>query len=122
MIAIEKHLLPFYFLDRERAHLTFPVPALQLAAHFHPGRELAASNGLHKIFVTRTERVLRLQIKLDLVAGALPFQRFFDLRQDVAIATVQRGRRLIAVLKHLTVQVRHLKRTVTAVFYLIFMY
>ena len=107
MVAIQENLLTLYFFDHKRARVTLPVRTLQLTTHFHPGRELAPGNGLHKIFVALAERILRLQIKRDLVASGLPFQRFFDFGRDIAITAVQIGCRLFAVVKQLAGQFRN---------------
>ena len=99
MIAIEKDFLSFYFFNCERTRATLPVPTLQLAAHFHPGRKLAPGYGLHQILIMLAERFLWLQFQSYLIAVGLPFKGFFEFGQDIAIAAVQIRYRLFTVIK-----------------------
>ncbi len=96
MIAIQNDLVTFDLHDRKNLRMTGVILTLQLAAYLDAWWKLGLWNGLHKIFITQTKSVFRLEFKCRQKACNLPFQRLFDFRKRIAITAMQINHRFTA--------------------------
>ena len=107
VVAVEQHRVALDLDHVEHLIAAIGGAALQLAAHFHARRKVAARHGLRQAFVAQAEGVLGLQQQAGLVTHRLAVQRGLDFGQGVAVAAVQVGHGFLGFFEELALGVRH---------------
>jgi monothiol glutaredoxin len=109
VVAVEVHLWALD-LDHGKDMLgAVFAPTFELAAHLHTGRELGFGNRLDQRCVVLTEGVSGCQLNRSGEAYGLAFERFFDLGEGIAIATMQVGNGFLALVQQLATGVGNLE-------------
>ena len=99
MVGVEDDFVALDFDDGKSACLAIGVAAFQLATDFDAGGELGFGDGLQKRLIALAKSVRHRQIQGKAVTRLLTEQRFFHFGEDIAVAAVQVGDRLFALLK-----------------------
>lgn len=97
VVAVQQHGGAFDLGDEVVARFAVRAGALDLAADLHAGREVGLGHAGDQRFVALAERVFRGQVHGGLKARLLAFQRGFNLGEQVVVAAVQVGNRLLAL-------------------------
>jgi monothiol glutaredoxin len=109
VVAVQMHLWALD-LDHSKDMLgAVFAPPFELAAHLHTRRELGFGDGLDQRCVVLAEGVSRCQLDRGGKAYGLAFERFFDLGECIAIATMQVGNGFLALVQQLATGVGNLE-------------
>ena len=101
VVAVQVHGVALDLDDVEHMLLAVFATALQMATDLDARWEVLFGDGGDQLRVVLAEGILGRQRQGDFVAGFLALQRFFDLGEDVVVATVQVDHGLVALVNDL---------------------
>jgi len=99
VVGVQDDFVALDFDDGKGACLAIGIAAFQLAAYFDTGRKLGFGDGLQQRFVALAKGIRHRQIQSHAVTRLLAQQRFFHFGEDIAVAAMQVGDGLFALLK-----------------------
>jgi len=100
VVPVQMHLGALDFHHGESAGIALGITPFDLTADFDARGKLGFGNGLLQGRIKNAKCVFGAQVNGGLVACALPFQRRFDFRKNVAVAAMQIGQRLLAFFQY----------------------
>jgi monothiol glutaredoxin len=109
VVAVQMHLWALDFDHGKDMLGAVFTPTFELAADLDAGGELGFGDGLDQRCVVLAERINRGQLDRGCEAHRLTFQRFLDLGEGIAVATVQVGNGLLALVQQLATGVGDLE-------------